>query len=539
MAAVVLLLLLLGVAAWMALAPGPVALDPTTPAATDPDAARARPAERTRTRERSGTARPTGPAPTTEPARGATQPGERRAPLDSQSRDLTPAEATVHVLVRDDAGNRISAASVLAVSAFAHLTEGQGLHPLGSAKTGESGTVDLTVDVQHAATIVVVAAHEDSAAVSARIQVHPGAEVEATLELSLAVLLRGEVVDPDGLPVSGANVSARLSTVDAFGLGLVALSAEDGRFELPGVPATYLQGTQTVSASARGFASGHDALDPARESRELRIELVPGFTLRGRCVTAEGDPVHHALVSIRGGGTEQTAKSGHFQLAGVPLQGGPVVIVPLAHAPRLLDETSSTGADVDLGDVVLSPGEPVDGIVVDAEGKPLAGARIQLRSADLAVVVRSAVADAEGRFELIAVGSGNHRLIAQHARGDGTSPISATLDDVRAGARDVRVVMTGALYLTVRFLSAADRTPVEVREVTLTARPLDAGPDAQQLGWAWSGATMQSIRVGFEAGGSFDVTLAVPGFEDATLESVQIDPSREVIVEALFTKLPE
>ena len=114
--------------------------------------------------------------------------------------------------------------------------------------------------------------------------------------------LSGRVVAADtGRGLSRARVAV---SSPELGEGFSALSDQDGRYTLPGLPA----GTYTVSGSKAGFVTvSHGAARPQRagtrvrllEGQELRdvdIRLPRGSVLTGRVYDETGEPIVRALV---------------------------------------------------------------------------------------------------------------------------------------------------------------------------------------------------------------------------------------------------
>lgn len=104
----------------------------------------------------------------------------------------------------------------------------------------------------------------------------------AACEVALVreTLVRGQVVDPQGIGVAGAQVSdagqrdGASVTTDAY-----------GRFELRGLPA----GERTLAVAAEGFASHRDGpFELASASVTRRIELRSGGRIAGRVVGEDG-----------------------------------------------------------------------------------------------------------------------------------------------------------------------------------------------------------------------------------------------------------
>ncbi|MCU0723754.1 MAG: carboxypeptidase-like regulatory domain-containing protein [Planctomycetes bacterium] len=191
-----------------------------------------------------------------------------------------------------------------------------------------------------------------------------------------------------------------------------------------------------------------------------------GAAVRGRAVDEDGAPVEGA--PVRGGRAEvATGKDGLFSL---PAEPGPfplafgTVFVPGGPFPRSLRPRSGDrilflgeNEGRDLGDVVYrKTGALLAGTVRDADGKPLAGARLHLATGE-GWFVGAAVSGPDGAYRMKVPtahrGVGLCSLRAAPAPGrqpdvvelDGLAPWEATAADVRCGGPRGRIEGTAAL----------------------------------------------------------------------------------------------
>ncbi len=133
----------------------------------------------------------------------------------------------------------------------------------------------------------------------ARVEIPKGVgEVQHDFVLARGAVLAGQVLDPDGAPVSGARIEVRADgarRVRERVQDLVAITAPGGRWRLTGVPpevdlfvmASHDAWVKTESARLR--------LRPGEE-REVDLALEPGIQLRGRVVAPGGVPVEGVRV---------------------------------------------------------------------------------------------------------------------------------------------------------------------------------------------------------------------------------------------------
>lgn len=176
------------------------------------------------------------------------------------------------------------------------------------------------------------------------------------------------------------------------------------------------------------------------------------------------------------------------------------------------------------------------GSVVDLAERPVKAADVVLRIAG--VQVAATQTDDAGKFQFDEVGDDALDLEVLEAPGGGAwaGRRHALVRGIRADGGDVRVVLTGALSVYVRFLAEADRSAVVVPQVTLRAKP--TGETPQDYGWTWAGSGIDSVRFEVQYPGTYDVTVELPGYEPATASGVTVSAEREVTIDVLFRKKP-
>jgi hypothetical protein len=141
-------------------------------------------------------------------------------------------------------------------------------------------------------------------AASAKAPLSLPSEEELTFVLYRPVRLVGEVHDPDGRPVAGAEVSKELEVVEVFqaqqgrGDWPTARSDETGRFALEDLA----PGAGSVVAKLDGFAPsaavGYE-LSEGEESSELVLTLRRGGTISGEVFGDDGKPAAGCLLILQ------------------------------------------------------------------------------------------------------------------------------------------------------------------------------------------------------------------------------------------------
>ena len=316
--------------------------------------------------------------------------------------------------------------------------------------------------------------------------------------------LRGRIVEEDGSAVSGIGVT--LLEVDGVQLlaqewerlgerpeEIVAgetTTDEEGRFEFAGTRAGAFHG---LGIDLGGGRATLRILDTALENGEVQdvgdIVLESLGVFVGRVVDAEGEPVAGArvrvapippeallvraydlradtLLTMRGEEvvelprrvgrlidllpvpTAHSGADGRFRIDGVPLQEVVGGVDKEGWVGTPIQKIEAVGGEQDLGDIVLSRGRRVAGIVVDGRGEPVAGAEVFAGAPNLfgfALLQPVGTSGADGRFRGGAVHEQGGIVVAARR---GASESWTTLSGKDSSA-ELHVVLPTAVPLTV------------------------------------------------------------------------------------------
>jgi large repetitive protein len=347
--------------------------------------------------------------------------------------------------------------------------------------------------------------------------------------------VEGVVVDTAGAPVAGAEV---LLT------GLPAtVSAEGGRFRFADVA----PGAYHLSAHAGDAAAGPLPVEVDATSPFLTVRLLPGVSLAVEVVDVrDGRPIPSArgILGLRnslGAAGELQAHAGddgvlRFPAAGIATYHIAASAEGYAPATRWLVVGDRRGLAW-RARIALEPGVVVEGRVVDAGGRPVAGAEVTARPAPRATTHAPyrprppdpmrppAVTDDDGRFRYPVPAGQALILRARHrAHAEGTSapvvaarPIFVTIEVGAGRALTGRVVDT-----TGRPVAGAQVTDAEGE-----GRPLHVASSDADGRFALPGidARRRQVLLRAEAGGarSRPVLVALPAAFDAPIEIVLAD----------------
>lgn len=263
-------------------------------------------------------------------------------------------------------------------------SEGGPPRPAFSALAGEDGA--FSADAPAGAFEVTCGKDGDESA-AVRVVVEPGAHLELVLYVAARAAVAGVVRDAQG-PLPGVTVVGQPARTGQARLRATAVSDQDGRFLLPGLP----PGPVVLEAQDQGrFAEARAVAQVALPYAEVELVLaetsvslegwitadgrpVPGATVEARATAAEGRRRFWARrVDLARGGVSD--EEGHYAVAGL----APGRFIVTAQAPG----RTPARAEVDLGpgrtrvdltlpmacetEVRVEPAEPSRPVVVELD----------------------------------------------------------------------------------------------------------------------------------------------------------------------------
>ncbi len=232
--------------------------------------------------------------------------------------------------------------------------------------------------------------------------------------LSPAGSIRGRVIcEAESKAVAGLEVLG-----DAYhrerGLrwGGKAETDDQGGFEIAELQPGPLEVRIKFAAGAEWQAPGQQVEVNSGETTEVEFKLARAHLLKGRVVDAQtGEPIEGVGVYIsqtpagRIGNPAPTDQDGYYTLCSLP--GKAIVYVasrpePYTHGPRGGErrEVLVANADMAIPDISLKKGVTVEGVVLDDEGQPVAGASIFHTGTEFFSFHSPIYADEEGKFNI-------------------------------------------------------------------------------------------------------------------------------------------
>lgn len=299
----------------------------------------------------------------------------------------------------------------------------------------------------------------------------------------------GQVVDgATGTPVTQFSAQLRqfndvVSPTTPVPDTQTSFSDGGGNYCLEGVE----QGNWVVEATAPGYAptrSQNFTVSNDRNVEHIVIRLTRGGSISGRLVDPENKPIAKALVRTKPNdwGEDEfsasiadmypsnvtqievrTGSDGSFSLKGLaPDQYQLLIDGPGITRSSKLDISVTEGSNTSLGDMVMSRGGTLSGSVLDATGKPVQGAGVQLFSVDSGAPPRlyATKSGADGKFTLRHIAAGRYKARPSPPAGSNTNP----LEDMRIGGDAERTV------------TIADEQPSQLDLTLPVAAPAPAQP---------------------------------------------------------------
>ena len=292
-----------------------------------------------------------------------------------------------------------------------------------------------------------------------------GASVEVTapaknvaLTIPRPMKIEGRVVDKDTRqPLSDFSVSVRRFRGSGSSVQSYTFSSEEGRFVIEGIGA----GAIELTAAADGYAPATVSSAAVKEDELITIPLDRGGTIVGR-VTAEGRPVSEASVMLgapmRGPmmARNQTTTDAQGEFRFNVAAGDYNVMVNKRGFATGRKSVEVAQADESRVEIELQRGHDVRGRVVDAEGRPVPGARVASRGRSGPPPVQS---DADGNFELTGLAEGTHTIAAEK-----NGYIPGVAENVNAAsAQNITLTLNQGGTITGRVIGLSERELAAVR----------------------------------------------------------------------------
>ncbi len=250
----------------------------------------------------------------------------------------------------------------------------------------------------------------------------------------------GIVLDESGQPVAGALVRAHP-------FGDEVLTDTNGRFEVG-----FEQGRTAQYLFARHTESNLAAIVSAKDPEPIKISLKPALSISGQVTDSNDTGIPASRLSLcvnltnclsNFGPELLSDENGRYEIKAVPPQqegfNYRISVFAAGYGPKEYERISITGepgTPVELNTLVLQPADQsISGIVVDAEGKPVARVPIFLRGTNQPR--KTTATDKNGCFTIKRICKGQLRLQANFD----SSPGGAGFIKAEGGDRNVKIIL--------------------------------------------------------------------------------------------------
>lgn len=374
-----------------------------------------------------------------------------------------------------------------------------------------------------------------------------GQAVERTFELVRGLAVRGRVVNEKGAPVEGAEVRAR-----NLGLGqagwqwgvqadmippVVATSGRDGAFEVAGLPPRPAWVLQARKAPRQGEPCEPFALAAGATTPEVVLRLVPGATLAGRVVDADGRPVAGAPVSAWPQTDEgfpesrsaTTGEDGAWRLEGLPagtigLNANP----PSGGGNAVYRQVDglAPGETREGLELRLAASRTVSGVLVDESGAPQRGKALTFVGRG-GGHLGQVFSGADGTFSCSSITEEQVRILG------GSWENQNELTSVRAPVSDLRLIWKEPPLQVIEGTVVDDKgRPVPVCQVGVRSTS-GRGPESEvTYAGGPQGATVVNGWFRRTARGRAPFTVGVSGAQDGDGRPLNLRPRQVTVPEA-------
>jgi protocatechuate 3,4-dioxygenase beta subunit len=354
-----------------------------------------------------------------------------------------------------------------------------------------------------------------------------GALACAAVSSVKAGTISGRVLGPDGRPVADAPVmwfaaqSPTQALADATSGKKAAPAGQtrtdaDGRFQVAADPSSPPVSIR-IEPAGLPWVELDGPYDPAETLRLPDLDLPAPQTVAGTVVASDGKPASGARVAVHQSARFERDETAIFAEATTGLDGA----FRIANAPPAPERLSVRAAGwtpaeqflrADSGSlrIALERGASVSGTVLDASGRPAAGALV--RSGSVA-----ATSDAQGRYRLDGVPSGLQRVEASAPGGMVARKGGVRLAAAAPASADLQ--LQAGVTITGTVVDALTRRPIAGARIAVAESHGSGAGSADPSAFARSDAKGRFSAAGLLPG-DHEVRAVKSGYLSATLPRV-------------------
>ena len=189
------------------------------------------------------------------------------------------------------------------------------------------------------------------------------------------------------------------------------LKTHEGALTLEQLPFGYY----TVAVSSEALAAAEQSVELVKPVTELEFELRKGSRLLVTVVSASGGPLEQVNGSLSGSdsNTSADARQGALLILG-PVPEGEYVLSISSEGMVQIDKPIDLKPGETSLELLMRPAPKVSGVVFDADGKPVPGARVAAYESEQEL--GTSLTDDEGKFEIELHFAGSFQVRAEEPR---------------------------------------------------------------------------------------------------------------------------
>ena len=280
--------------------------------------------------------------------------------------------------------------------------------------------------------LAAVALHELGASATTPVDTSKGDAAGVVLKIEVTDSIAGIVVDPQGQPLEGIQVSAGPSLAGGASIDVgqwrlrgfpEELTDSAGKFTLTGLA----HGRYEISAAlAHSTGRGQPSVEATTGDTNVKIVLQPEGGVKGTVAFTDGTNPPMFTIGPPTSTQAFNAGNGTFQLDGMAPQTYELTVRGPTFQSRTVGVTVASGKITDVGTITVTKGRMIAGTVV-ASGRPVPGAIVYVGRRIVGTGTTSAAqvgpmsagtkqdtTDANGAFSLTGLGEGDLSIVAEH-----------------------------------------------------------------------------------------------------------------------------
>lgn len=306
-------------------------------------------------------------------------------------------------------------------------------------KTHAGSDGAFVIDDLPRANVLVTARGDGASCWAKRVDLSSGSG-ETTLTLDLEGWLAGSVVDSSGAPVEDAVVAVSLIQP---GARFVRRNMTDGggTFRFAGLP----DGDYDVEAMRPGVTTSARHPKVTRHTGEsVQLVLEATGSIKGQVEFADGSSPSVVVVRAGAGGAPHSFPNGDIAMSGIApgsyelrIEGPEIASAPPTTA------VVAEGKTTDLGTIRAERGRAINGVVVDKDGRPVAGAEVVAgtmivgtgatvdsgsRAPAFQAELKHATTSSDGTFVLRGLAPIALSIVASHPKAGRSAPLTLPAD---------------------------------------------------------------------------------------------------------------